>query len=261
MSNNFIDLMQELATETDNKFLIRSKKIISYLREDLRNISSSFLDRINDSVKIYPIEVIYIPIQHSLIKKDIDLQIEKELYDILKSIVYSSKFIISGETATSHYDKTEIAQERLSTLSSLSTLGAISQNSLMNPNLLDSLIPGHDRAIIKIINENKNVHGYGVESSEGAILATCMEMDPRAFIANNYDSSYSNEIKYRIGIEGRTRYSLNHAAKISKGMKSIVFIQGALHVYGVREWCKRNRVLFKIVIPSMLKNSEILANL
>ncbi len=51
-----------------------------------------------------------------------------------------------------------------------------------------------------------------------------------------------------IGVEAGTRFSLGKISDHADNRK-IIFFQGNLHRRGVEEWCRRNSVDLKVLIP------------
>lgn len=243
-----------LLAKEDNQFFIqRSYGIIPNLDNKLQKYAISLIKELERSSSIRECSVLFIPISHKhIFGKNEENSIKLDIANILGIEFKEGDIIIIGETIDGEYTIKNREVQILTTLKELETLGLISLGMSDHNNPMISHLHGFEKAIFDFAEEKK-IQIYGVESIEGAIIATALESGIQ-FVKNDDDGSFHNELKYRIGMEGRTRLSLNRANNRFKSAKRIIFVQGALHLEGIKEWCKRNNCEFQVIVPNTIKS-------
>lgn len=244
--------VKKLASETEKYFIDRSLGILDVLNEKLKPYAQKLLIELQEPVLFKRIPILYIPISHYHImdlKKE--HKMEKDITDILNIKVRIDDFIAIGEAVDGEYTVENRIIQIQNTLSKLVQLGIIPSNFMAQEELMKHQ-NGFEKALFKYSDEKK-VLLYGVESLEGSIIATALD-SPLNFVKNDPDGSFKNELKFRLGIEGRTRLALKKANQRANNAKRIVFFQGANHLEGVKKWCDRNSIELQIIIPHAIKD-------
>ena len=245
--------MRFLAQEDDKYFIDRSFGILHALDIKLAPYAETLLNELKKPYKIKNKPILFIPVSHYLIfGEDQERKIENDITDILDLKYTSDSMLAIGETVNGEYSKANRKKQVTETLQKLSNLGVLPKAAISQQSQLVDRFNGFEKAIFKF-SEEKSIQLEGVESLEGAIIATALE-SKLAFTHNDDDGAFRNEIKHRIGIEGRTRLALKRANQRASDASSVIFFQGAFHLEGVKGWCQRHSVDLKVIVPSSIKS-------
>ncbi len=245
------DNMKSLALEDDKYFIARSRGILHSLDKKLVKYVEVILEELEQSTSINRIPVLYVPVSHHVSDESRENKIKEDITDILNLKHEDGDLIAIGEALDGDYTLENRKNQTTDTLQKLSGLGVIPKKITTEQTELINRPKGFEQAILAFA-EKKKIVVKGVESPEGAIIATVLESNIE-FTYDNEDGAFRNEIKYRIGIEARTRLCLQRANKLAKSGK-VIFFQGGLHLEGVKGWCGRNSVILQTIVPNCMKN-------
>src|SRR5207237_6757923 len=115
------------------------------------------------------------------------------------------------------------------------------------------------RAILNFQSAHRTVRAMGVDSASGTIIATALELRPD-LVRDDADHALANELRWRLGIEGRTRYALSRIAFWARENRRAIFFQGLFHRDGVHQWCNRNGISFEERRPPSVPESPFPAS-
>lgn len=241
-----------------NVFLARSEVLVGDLPESLRPGVSQFLKVIKLKPSNYPKDLIFLPIIHPGPRQpELERDFKKEFRVILNSEIRQGDLLVSGENSMKSLRKPDLEKEIIELFNDTVKSGYVNAK---NPRALADWrqvvrINAFEEELARFLQVKGGVHAIGTDSRDVTILLLAFERGLN--ILGDFDGSLTNEIKHRIGIEGRTRYSLNRACNFVKPGQRVVFVQGTMHKDGVEQWCLRNNVRFDIKVPPSIASRII----
>lgn len=242
--------LKDLASETDEKFLARCKVLLPALPANLQQQARELLQVITDKPTRFPQELVYIPVSHETSDMPAEKRMNRELTNLLTAELRTGDLVVSGETASRKYSIDELLREQEEVFRLMCQAGLINPAQLVQ--LLDLVrVSFFDWAVLSAIGKKGKIQAVGMDSRAGEILATSFEA-LGVMVRGDDDQSLTNELKFRLGIEGRTRAALNRSARFARSEQRIVFLQGAMHRSGVEAWCRRSNVPFEMRVISGL---------
>lgn len=242
-------LEREVGRESNEAFIERCWLLANELPDKLRDEAFKLLDSLALTNGALPQSLTYIPIAHGAQEPQMEAAMARELPPILEAGSGPDTFLACGELHGVPLTRRGIAQGQIHSLRHLNALGylPLRESAIYAvANRSSALV----ECLLAFLRSHPQIRSGGTESESGAAVVTVLDRAPQV-VALYSDSAYMNETLYRLGIEARTRYALERAAMLAKG-RNIVFVQGALHIYGVEGWAFRRQVSLRVAWPPSL---------
>jgi len=249
LMNDGRTLERDVGREANEAFIERCRLLADELPDRLRHEAFELLDSLALTMSALPRSVTYIPIAHGVQDPQMETAMARELPQILEASSEPDTFLACGELHGVPLTRQGIAQGKIESLRQLNALGYIPMRDTAIravANRSSALV----ECVLAFLRLHRQIRSGGTESKSGAAVVTVLDMVPQV-VPLHSDSAYMNETLYRLGIEARTRHALERAATLAKG-RHIVFLQGALHIYGVEGWAFRRQVPLSVAWPPSL---------
>lgn len=243
------ELERSVGRESDAAFADRCRLLVQGLPDSLKLKTFELLDSLTAIAPSLPRSLTFVPIAHDARDSSMEGNMAAELESLLERSLEADTFLACGELYGVPLTRRGIASGRTHVLHELNALGyaTLSDVAIHAVSNLPSAVV---ESILTFIGRHPEVGSAGTESEPGAALVTVLDQSPEV-VSRHADTAYMNETFYRLGIEARTRYSLERAAVLAKG-RPTVFLQGAMHVHGVEGWAARRGVSLTVSWPPSL---------
>lgn len=240
------EIRSKLASETDNDFASNTRNLIPFLPNPIRKEANELIDGATANQTPSFRELFYVPIVHDILlqRAGIYKDFLKEVFQILNEQPKVSTIIADGDCTSLKFTRSSIINSRLKTLSLAH--GYIGLNYPITSKGKDN-IDGYQDCIVDFLSNNPEFRAAGVDSTTGQVIGT-LDMSPNLFASRQT----ARMVRFRLGIEARTRFSLNMISKLTSNER-VIFFQGRDHEVGIEEWCKRNSVELKTMTPHSIQ--------
>jgi len=240
------EIRRKLANETDNEFASNTRRLIPFLPGRIQKEANEFIDGATGTQAPSFRELFYIPIGHDLMlqRAGVYKDFKKEVLQILNEQPKVPTVIVDGDCTSLKFTRNSIINSRLKTLSL--TLGYAGTGQQIRSKGKDN-IDGYQDVILDFLSNNPEFRAAGVDLTTGQVIGT-LDMLPNLFTSRQI----ARMVRFRFGVEARTRSALNRISQLATGERVILF-QGSYHEVGIGEWCKRNSVELKTMTPPSIQ--------
>lgn len=243
------DIRRKLASETDKDFASNTRNLIPFLPSPIKKEADILIDdaTVNQTPSFR--ELFYVPIVHDILlqQREIYKEFIVEVFQILNKQPKVPTFIADGDCTSPKFTRSSIINSRLKTLSLV--LGYVQPNYQTKSKGKDN-IDGYQNVIVDFLSNNPEFRAAGVDSTTGQVIGT-LGMLPNLIVSRQT----AQMIRFRLGIEARTRSSLNRISTLTTNER-VIFFQGSGHEAGIEEWCRRNSVELKTMTPPSIKDAK-----
>lgn len=238
-----IEDITSLAQESDEKFVEQSKRMINALPQSLREEAQKFIERITTASKPAFTELVYIPILHNTKElRDPGRELRRDFFKILSDQPKAPTLIAVGDALVPKYTRSALYHSKQKVLAMYQEFGLIRIHRNKIP------LDGYEDAVVDFTARNPEFTAIGVDSDIGQLIGTLY------LLPNRFPSvGIANTVRFRLGVEGRTRFALSRTSELSKSDQRVIFVQGEMHRKGVETWCQRNSVSMQTIVPIAVK--------
>ena len=242
-----LEIRRKLACETDNEFASNARRLIPFLPSRIQKEANELIDGTTVTQARSFRELLYIPIVHDIALQQARAYKDKDflrgVFQILNEQPKVSTIIADGDCVSLKFTRSSIINSRLRTLSLALSYAEPNHQTVSKGKIS---IDGYQDVIVDFLSNNPGFRAAGVDSTTGQAIGT-FDMFPNLFASRQT----ARMVRFRLGVEARTRLSLNGISKLTTNER-VIFFQGVYHGNGVEEWCKRNSVDLKIItLPSV----------
>src|SRR3989338_856299 len=237
-----LDIRRKLAGETDNEFASNTRCLMPFLPSRIQKEANELIDGATLVQAPSFQELFYITIVHDIALRQAGTYRDflREVFKIINEQPKIPTIIADGDCASIKFTRSSIINSRLRTLSLALEYAGLNYQTVSKGK---ESIDGYQNVIVDFLSNNPGFRAAGVDSTTGQVIGT-FDMFPELFASRQT----ARMVRLRLGVEARTRLSLNLISKFTTN-KRVIFFQGKDHKNGVEEWGKRNSVELKTMAP------------